>query len=187
MTPHSAEEQLAFRPMMHGDLPQLAVWLAEPHVAEWWGGDASETVDAVESRDRERIDGEHHVDPWVIELDAKPIGFVQWYRVEAEAEWFPGITIPAGTVAVDMALGDPSTIGRGVGRRVLLEFVHHVLRGAAPDAPEVWIDPDPRNERAVRAYRAVGFVDTGVDLPDPDHPGGVRRLMRLTFPGPTFH
>ena len=86
----------------------------------------------------------------------------------------------------DLALGDPDSVGRGVGRRALLEFVHHVVRPAVPDATEVWIDPDPRNERAVRSYRAVGFVDTGIDLPDPERPGATRRLMKLTFPGPAF-
>lgn len=171
--------------MLRDDLPQLQAWLAEPHVAEWWD-DASETIDGVEAKYQERVEGEHPVAPWVMEIEGKPIGFVQWYRVEDEAEWFPGVHIPPGTVAFDIAIGDPAYIDQGHGRRLVLEFVHHVLRAAAPDSTEVWIDPDPNNERAVRAYKAAGFADTGIDLPDPEHPGRVRRLMKLAWAGPTF-
>lgn len=179
------DEQLSFRPMGRDDLPHLFAWIAEPHVAEWWD-DAGETIEAVEARYAERVDGAHHVVPWIMEVEGAPVGFVQWYRVEDEAEWYPGVEIPPGTVAVDIAIGDPDHVGRGLGRRLLLEFVHHVLRPSAPDSTEVWIDPSPRNERAIRCYRAAGFVDTGLDLPDPDHPGEVRRLMRMAWAGPTF-
>ena len=121
-----------------------------------------------------------------MEIEGHAVGFAQWYRVEDEAEWYPGLAIPPGTVALDVAIGDPDYVDQGHGRRLVLEFVHHVLRAAAPDCPEVWIDPNPRNERAVRAYKAAGFTDTGIDLPDLDHPGQDRRLMKMSWAGPTF-
>ena len=185
MTTARRDEQLSFRPMVREDLPQLRSWLAEPHVAEWWT-DASDTFEGVEAKYDERIATEHPVAPWMMEVEGTAVGFVQWYWVEDEAEWFPGIAIPPGTVALDIAIGDPAYVGQGHGRRLLLEFVHHVLRAAAPQSSEVWIDPDPQNVRAVKAYAAAGFVDTGINLPDPEHPGHVRRLMKLTWPGPTF-
>ena len=185
MTPTHDEDLLAFRPMAREDLPLLREWLGRPHVAEWWDT-GSETFEAVEARYGERIGRTHPVQPWVFELGGRPVGFVQWYRVADEAKWFPGVDIPPETVAMDLAIGDPELIGKGLGRRVVLEFAHHVLRSLVPDSPEVWIDPNPRNERAVRAYRAVGFVDTGIDLPDPDNPAEVRRLMRMAWAGPTF-
>jgi aminoglycoside 6'-N-acetyltransferase len=185
MAPPADDDLLAFRPMARADLPQLRRWLAEPHVAEWWDS-GEETVEGVEAAAGERVGRAHPVRPWIVEVGGQAVGFLQWYRVEDELDWFPGVEIPPGTVAMDLAIGDPQRIGRGLGRRIVLEFVHHVLRAAAPDSPEVWIDPNPRNERAVRCYRAVGFTDTGVDLPDLDDPTEVRRLMRLAWAGPTF-
>ena len=186
MTAAARDEQLSFRPMGRDDLPRLHDWLQQPHVAEWWD-DAAETIEGVEARYGERVEGTSPVTPWVVEVDGTPVGWVQWYRVADEAEWFPGVAIPPDTVALDLAIGDPAYVGKGHGRRILLEFVHHVVRTTMPGCPEVWIDPDPRNERAVRAYRAAGFHDTGIDLPDPDHPGQVRRLMKMSWAGPTFH
>jgi aminoglycoside 6'-N-acetyltransferase len=166
------------------DLPRLREWLAQPHVAEWW--DAPDGAEAIADGVGARVGRAHPVQPWIVELDSRPVGFVQWYRVADELDWFPGVDVPPETVALDLALGDPDLLGRGVGRRVALEFVHHVLRASAPDSTEVWIDPNPRNERAVRAFRAVGFADTGIDLPDPNDPTQVRRLMKLRWAGPTF-
>jgi aminoglycoside 6'-N-acetyltransferase len=185
MTHTRDEDLLAFRPMATDDLPRLRTWLAQPHVAEWWDtpGDAAA---AFEAADGERIGRAHAVAPWIVELGGSAIGFVQWYRVADEAAWFPGVDIPTDTVALDVAIGEPDHLDRGVGRRVVLEFVHHVLRSMAPGSSEVWVDPNPRNERAVRAFRAVGFSDTGIDLPDLDDPTQVRRLMRLRWAGPTF-
>jgi len=187
MTAGPRDEQLSFRPMVREDLPHLHEWLLQPHVAEWWDDDATETIEGVEAMYGERVDGTAAVTPWVMEIEGKAVGFIQWYRVEDEADWYPGVAIPPGTVALDIAIGDPAYVDQGHGRRLVLEFVHHVLRTTMPECPEVWIDPDPRNERAVRAYQAAGFTDTGIDLPDLDHPDQVRRLMKMSWAGPTFH
>ncbi len=178
------DEQLSFRPMGHDDLALLHQWLAAPHVARWWG--EPEPFDSLAAKYAARVDGHDPVRPWIMEIEGAPVGFVQWYRVADEAEWFPGVDVPEGTVAVDLAIGDVDYVNQGHGRRLLLEFCHHVLRSVAPDSPEVWIDPSPTNEQAVRCYRAAGFADTGIDLPDPEHPGQVRRLMRMAWAGPVF-
>jgi RimJ/RimL family protein N-acetyltransferase len=170
--------------MAPDDLALVHRWLGEAHVAEWWG-EASPYETMVETWSA-RVDGRDPVTPWMMEIEGVPVGFIQWYRVADEADWFPGVAIPDGTVAVDLAIGDPDYVGRGHGRRLLLEFCHHVLRSVAPDSPEVWIDPSPRNEAAIRSYQAAGFTDTGIDLPDPDRPGELRRLMRMAWAGPAF-
>lgn len=186
MTAAASDELLSFRPMTRDDLGQLQTWLEQPHVAEWWGDppDASETIAAVEAKYLPRIEGDHHVSPWIMEVDGQPVGFIQWYRVIDDPEYFPGLAVPPETTAIDLAIGDPDLLGQGYGRRLLLEFVHHVLRREAPDTRQVWIDPDVRNDRARRAYRGAGFHDTGIDLPDPEQPGQQRRLLRMVLADP---
>lgn len=182
----SDDDLISFRPMGRDDLPQLGAWLEQPHVAEWWGDppDASETVAAVEAKYLPRIQGEHHVSPWIMEVDGRAVGFIQWYLVRDDPDWWPGVDVPADTAAVDLAIGDGDLLGKGHGRRLLVEFIHHVLRHDAPEVRQVWIDPNPRNERACRSYLAAGFRDTGIVLPDPDQPGERRRLMRLLLSEP---
>jgi diamine N-acetyltransferase len=50
--------------------------------------------------------------------------------------------------------------GRGVGREALGLVLDHAFGDLG--AHRVWLDVKPHNERAARAYRAVGFVHEGV-------------------------
>ncbi|TGR94382.1 GNAT family N-acetyltransferase, partial [Mesorhizobium sp. M1C.F.Ca.ET.188.01.1.1] len=45
------EHSYDFRPVTEKDLPMIAGWLAEPHVAEWWDDPQKEIVEI-----REHID-----------------------------------------------------------------------------------------------------------------------------------
>ncbi len=67
--------------------------------------------------------------------------------------------------------------GEGVGRRAL----GLVLERAFGDlgAHRVWLDVKPHNERARRAYRAVGFVEEGVMRDAHSAPGGGRESLVL--------
>jgi len=164
--------------MTVADLDDLHRWLAEPHVAEWWD-EADEIFDAVLHPGDPQIPGPP-VSPWVFDVDGRPAGFIQWYRVERD-EYFP-LDIPVETVGIDLSIGELDLVGIGIGRRVLPAFIAEVVLPAVPACTEIWIDPDLTNQRARRAYAAAGFVDTGTDLPDPDHPEGGRRLMRQPAP-----
>mgnify|MGYP002682221867 CR=1 FL=1 len=93
--------------------------LQQPHVAEWWDDDATETLGGVEAMYGERVAGTSVVTPWVMEIEGSAVGFIQWYRVEDEADWYPGVAIPPGTVALDVAIGDPAYVGQGHGRRLV--------------------------------------------------------------------
>jgi RimJ/RimL family protein N-acetyltransferase len=50
--------------------------------------------------------------------------------------------------------------GRGLGREALARVLDHAFGELG--AHRVWLDVKPHNERALRAYRAVGFVHEGV-------------------------
>jgi RimJ/RimL family protein N-acetyltransferase len=50
--------------------------------------------------------------------------------------------------------------GRGIGRRALRLVLDRAFGELG--AHRVWLDVKPHNERALRAYRAVGFVHEGV-------------------------
>ncbi len=62
--------------------------------------------------------------------------------------------LPSDTVGVDLSIGDPQRLGQGIGTAVLKAFVQR-LRGEGHT--NIIIDPDPENQRAVRAYRSAGF------------------------------
>ena len=145
-----AEHRCRFRPMTERDLPVVAEWLARPHVAERWDDPAGAQEIA------EHIDS-ISVEPFVIELDGEPIGYLQCYDPHLEDN-HPYQDQPTGTVGIDQFIGEEELVGVGHGSRLIAEFVEQLLEDGAP---RVLVDPDPANTRAIRAYEKAGFRPIG--------------------------
>ena len=141
------EPAYQFRAVTEKDLPTIAGWLAEPHVAEWWGDPETE-IAAI----REHIDSVS-VEPLIVELNGKPIAYLQSYDPHMEDD-HPYADQPFGTLGVDLTIGVPELVGIGHGSAILRQFVGQLL---TEGTPRVIIDPDPANGRAIRAYEKAGF------------------------------
>ncbi|MEO5323143.1 GNAT family N-acetyltransferase [Mesorhizobium sp. CC13] len=146
--PNKASAHYDFRPVTRADLPMIRAWLAQPHVAEWWD-DPEDEIAAIE----EHIDS-ISVEPLVIELDGKPIGYLQSYDPHMEDD-HPYQDQPFGTLGIDMSIGVPDLVGKGHGSAIIRQFVADLFEEGVP---RVIIDPDPANKRAIRAYEKAGFV-----------------------------
>jgi RimJ/RimL family protein N-acetyltransferase len=64
-----------------------------------------------------------------------------------------------GTAAVGIGIGDRAYWGRGYGREALTLLVDYGFR--MQNFRKLWLDVHHSNERALRCYRAVGFVEEG--------------------------
>jgi aminoglycoside 6'-N-acetyltransferase len=145
--PPRSKPRYSFRPVTPDDLEMIAGWLAELHVAEWWG-DPAEEIAAI----REHIDS-ISVEPLIVELDGKPIGYLQSYDPHLEDD-HPYQDQPFGTLGIDLSIGVPDLVGIGHGSAIVRQFVEELF---AEGTPRVIIDPDPANLRAIRAYEKAGF------------------------------
>jgi aminoglycoside 6'-N-acetyltransferase len=126
------EGDLELRGFRPEDAEDLEALFAEPEVKRWWPDE-----------DYDRDNG------WVVEVSGELAGWVQYE--EEPYEWYP-------SVALDIALRT-ALHGRCYGRRALrLAIEHFVAKGHH----RFTIDPDVRNERAIRSYAAVGFKPVGV-------------------------
>lgn len=133
--------------MTRADLPLLAGWLAEPHVALWWDNPV-EGLKSIEGH----IDS-ISVEPFIVELNGKPIGYIQSYDPHLE-DGHPYQDQPTGTLGIDQFIGPPELIGKGHGPRMIEAFVELLFDEGAI---RVVIDPDPANAAAIRAYEKAGF------------------------------
>lgn len=136
-----------FRPVAEKDLPMIAGWLAESHVAEWWDDPETEIAEI----------GEHidsiSVEPLIVELDGRPIAYLQSYDPHLE-DGHPYADQPFGTLGIDLSIGVPDLVGKGHGSAIVRQFVEQLFEEGAP---RVIIDPHPDNGRAIRAYEKAGF------------------------------
>ncbi|MGE0501197.1 MAG: GNAT family N-acetyltransferase [Rhizobiaceae bacterium] len=153
--PSDAMGEVAFRPVIRDDYALLEVWLNSPHMREWWG-DSDDELGFI----RDMVEGRDTTRPYLITLDARPVGYIQcWYVGPHQTEeWTtdnPWISeLPNDAVGVDLSIGEPDLLSRGIGTAALERFVA-MLRAEGHET--IIIDPDPANSRAVRAYTKAGF------------------------------
>ncbi len=146
----------AFHPMSADHLPMIRRWLATPDVVRWWGNPDEQY--ALVSGDLDHPD----MDQFIVTVDDHAFGYIQCYALGA---WNQGFgSQPPATRGIDQFIGAPDMIGHGHGARFIRQFTEGLLTSGVP---RVVTDPDPDNDRAVRAYAKAGFQsDRIVDTPD---------------------
>lgn len=147
---------VAVRAMSHGDLPDVVRWRQAAHVHRWWAGDGDPTADRVAQQYGPDIDGRTPTRMWVAEVNGRSLGFVQDYRVGDYPE-FALLAPDPDAIGVDYAIGDPAWVGRGLGVRVLWEWMTKA-RHRFPEATAYFAAPDHRNEASLRMLDKVGFT-----------------------------
>lgn len=141
-----------FRGVTEADLSMLAVWLERPHVAEWW-----DEVNDKLAEIRQAIT-DPATRPFIAALDGRPIGYIQCYDPHLEED-HPYRDQPKGTLGVDQFIGEPELVGIGHGSRLIAAFAEGLFHEGAP---RIIVDPDPANDRAIRAYEKAGFRPFGL-------------------------
>jgi aminoglycoside 6'-N-acetyltransferase len=143
--------------MTDADLPIVVDWLAQPHVHRWWhlGYDLA----AVTKKYGPRLRGEDPTHMLIVESDAAPVGLAQWYRWDDYTEDRDNYRIGKGELGFDYAIGEPSTVGRGVGTIMIARLLDLLRDVAAPGMP-VTVTPEAANTASRRVLEKNGFVHT---------------------------
>lgn len=167
---------LRLRPMR--DEPEeyvrLAAWRNRPHVREWWDPDDPPLTFEEAVRDyRPGVRGEAPERSLVIEVGGEPVGFVQFYPWAPFADELERmeLSLPEGAWSLDILIGEPAWLSRGVGSRAVRLLCDHMLRECGATCVAFGVDRD--NARARRAYLRAGMAPQGEYL-DLDTRGGER-------------
>jgi RimJ/RimL family protein N-acetyltransferase len=129
-------------------------WLNAPQVARWWGEDAG-SCEEVSKEYVAYIEGKEPVEPYLILYDARPVGYIQSYRVSDDEEYERLVGI-ADSAGIDLFIGEKDLLYRGLGPLVIRRFIEEVVFADESIAVCV-IDPEPKNTAAIRAYEKAGF------------------------------
>ena len=137
-------ERVLLRPIRDGDAAPLLAMLVEPEVARWFGSwdEARVRRDLIAPQDDEVV--------LAIEVDRAVAG-VLLVGEEIEPDY--------RRVSLDVGLNEAHR-GRGLGPEALRLVIAHMIE--ARGHHRFTIDPAAANERAIRAYAAVGFRPVGV-------------------------
>lgn len=157
------------------DYRQLLAWRRAPHVRAVWDED-DEPEFSLAAIETEYGPATRPGDPSTatfIQLDGRPIGYLQFYPWSAytEAARAMSITPDEGVWGLDIFIGEPELIGLGYGSRAVDLLCRHL--SATYAATRVALLTAVDNVRAQRAYEKAGMHKVARAL-DTDMRGGVR-------------
>jgi RimJ/RimL family protein N-acetyltransferase len=167
--------RIGFRGLTEDDLPLLHEWLQREHVRRWWS--KHETYADVAEYYLAAIRGSDPTELYLIELDDRPGGFIETYLVSDYPEYEAVVGTGEGVAGVDLFLANEEQTGRGIGSRVLVEFVRDVVF-AAQTTTACIAGPDADNGASIRAFEKAGFTARR-EFREPDDQNRLHVLMRL--------
>lgn len=152
---------IELRPLVADDLPLVASWLREPHVARWWLAETTTEaeLEKIAARVAEPADNPTRMLAILERSDSQPnavpIGWCQWYPYDAYPAEADAVGARAGDCGIDYAIGEPGAIGRGQGTELIAALVEEVRRHH-PDCGVI-VNPDARNMASRRVLERNGF------------------------------
>ena len=171
--------QVTLRPATVADAPLLASWDREPHVIACSSDDPDAEVafGGIEWAEEiaDATDDSHFV---IAEVSGVPVGVMQVCDPHTEPTRYWG-EIEPGLRAIDLWIGPPEWLGRGVGTQMMTQMIDRCF--AEPDVTGIVIDPLNSNKSAHRFYRRLGFAIVGRRMFDEDD-CLVMRLEKADWP-----
>jgi aminoglycoside 6'-N-acetyltransferase len=169
-------DALTLRPMTGGDLPLIAEWLRQPHVARWWREDPADELATY----RACIDGTEKTHALVAEHSGTAMGWCQWYR------WgdYPGAARDYGAegdeAGIDYAIGAAEHCGRGLGTQLIARLVE-LIRAGHPQLP-IYTTVEEPNRASRRVLEKNGFCLIAVRKIEAEIGDGPNACYRLDGP-----
>jgi aminoglycoside 6'-N-acetyltransferase len=133
----------------------LTRWLAEPHVQRFYQK-TPVTLDDVIAEYGAAIRGKEPSLVHLAFLDGAPFAYLQCYRNTDYPLWAALIGANDG-ISVDLFIGDPAFLHRGLGRAALTRYLDEVAFPAYPGERRAYIGHDTTNTAALSCSEAVGF------------------------------
>lgn len=166
-----AEHRYTFKHLGVDDRALVHSWLAQPHVAEWFYGQGLQnTINHLDKF----LEGVSESQYWLGCDNGHPFAFLITSDVKRPDDELTRWCAKEGpAITLDMLIGDPGYLGKGLSHIVIQEF----LASQFPHVSEVLIDPEATNYRAIHVYKKAGFVHLGEFIPS--HSPHKHCMMRL--------
>jgi aminoglycoside 6'-N-acetyltransferase len=146
---------IEFQDLAERDFPTLSRWLAEPHVRRFYQK-TPVTLGEIAREYGPAIRGKEPTRCYLAISDGTPFAYLQCYRNTDYPDWVEIIGAGDG-VSIDLYIGDPAFLHRGLGRAALRGYLHRIALARFPAERRGYIGHEPANTAALRCSEAAGF------------------------------
>ena len=155
---------IKFEELDESAYPLVEKWLRQPHVKRWWDdGDVTP----------EKVRTDYGPEPGI----ARYVLSIRPYRTTAlrAAGFFQHYEMPDGAIGIDLFIGEPDLVNKGLGTEAVKSFSAMIFRRFRPAS--IFVDPHPENKAAVRCYEKAGFTIEGEGVSAEGEPALLMRLF----------
>jgi len=149
---------IQLRIFQEADIDLLYTWFQETHVKEYWHHKNGFSYDLIALKYKKRL-REGTISMFIFQYFGIDIGFIQCYPASNIAEYGQ----KGKAFGIDLFIGENTYLYRGIGSIVISKVINSIIL-ENPDVKYICIDPEVRNQAAIRAYSKVGFVHVKTDM-----------------------
>lgn len=163
------------------DYQLMLQWLSKDSLLKYYEGrDKKFDLEKIKKKYSPRVLGLENVLPFIFSLNGNPIGYIQCYELSKKQKTDFELDNNKKIFGVDMFIGDDENRGKGLGTKVLKEFINMLLNEYKADS--IIVDPRAGNPRAIKSYEKVGFKQVKI-LPKHDlHEGEYHDVHLMIYP-----
>jgi aminoglycoside 6'-N-acetyltransferase len=137
-----------------------------PHVSPWWSDEP--TVTALETSYGPSVDGTDPTEGFIIELEGRPVGFIQRYRLDDHPAWCEALGIERAA-GIDYMIGVAELIGVGLGPVIVESFTALTFERYA-DIDRMGVAVQQANHRSWRTLEKAGYERVFEGMIESDDP-----------------
>lgn len=149
-----------FKPLHEVDLKILYEWFQEPTINQLYARGQNLSLKDIENKYLPRLMRQDNVPSFIIYLDNKAIGFIQYYclsdhypeGIQEENSLFKRYH-PNQIAGIDLFIAVHENRGKGLGVVIINQFINEFLTHFRL----VVVDPNHDNIHAIRCYENAGF------------------------------
>ncbi|MGZ5659956.1 MAG: GNAT family N-acetyltransferase [Usitatibacter sp.] len=145
---------IGFRRLGAEDLQQVFLWLIRPHVARGYAAAPSSFMEVV-AKFGPRTRDDNVVRAFIVTVGGRDAGYIQAYDAGSFPDYAARCGCAAGTWCVDVFIGEPDFLHRGLGARAIDRFVREVV--FAVGAQACIAGPGEGSLAAIGAFERAGF------------------------------
>jgi RimJ/RimL family protein N-acetyltransferase len=139
------------------DIDIIYKWLNEKFVSEWYcKGENLHLKENVIKKYLPRTEPTSLTKSFIINIDNEKIGYIQTYRIIDFPEYNNYVQTDSHYAGIDLFIGEHDYINKGYGSLIISKFLKDKVF-INEEIENCIIGPDPKNLRAIKAYKKAGF------------------------------
>ena len=91
----------------------------------------------------------------IVLVDNQPMGYIQSYPVDGNGNWTKQVKVAENMVSIDYFIGDLNYIHKGLGPKMILEYIEQIIKKEGYSV--AMISPDPENIANCKCVEKCGF------------------------------